>query len=76
MRWQGAGSYQCGRRSTAWRCKLRTISGSFTHVLNLSAYRRGSRIMHHGQLLRRGPRIDSAAPAVVTDPVALDCLAH
>ena len=26
--------------------------------------------MHHGQLLRRGPRVDSAAPTVVTDAIA------
>jgi hypothetical protein len=39
-------------------------------VLNLSAYWWSPRITHHGQLLRRRPRIDSAAPTVVTDAIA------
>jgi hypothetical protein len=38
--------------------------------LNLSAHGRDPRIMHHGQLLWRGPRLNSAAPAVVADPIA------
>ena len=45
-------------------------------MLNLRAYRRRPGIMHHGQLLRRGPGIDSPAPAVVTDAVAAICSAR
>ncbi len=38
-------------------------------VLYLRSHRRCARLMRYGQLLRSGPRINSATPAVVTDPV-------
>jgi hypothetical protein len=39
-------------------------------VLDLSAHWRSTRVAHHSQLLSRGPRLDSATPAVVTDAIA------
>ena len=39
-------------------------------MLNLRAYRGRSRIVHYRQFLGRRPRIDPAAPTVVTDATA------
>jgi len=58
-------------RVATWRDKLRAIAGCFAHVLNLRAHRRSPRIAHHGQLLGRRPRVDTAAPTVVADAIAL-----
>jgi hypothetical protein len=49
---------------------LRPIAGSFAGMLNLRGYRSYPRIARYRQFRSGGPRIDSSAPAVVTDPVA------
>lgn len=46
--------------------KLRAVRGSLPRVLNLRGHRAAARIMRHGQLLRRRPRTDAAAAAVIT----------
>lgn len=45
--------------------KLLAIRGSLPRVLQLRGYRSRSRLMGHSQFLRRRPRIDAAAAAVV-----------
>jgi len=66
----GPRRYQSRRMPAAGFRKLRAVGGSLPCILNLSADGWGPRVAHHGQLLRRGPGVDSTMSAVVTHPIA------
>jgi hypothetical protein len=68
--WQRAGGDKRLRLGAACPNVLRAIGRSFTGLLNLRRHGSRSRVAPHSQFRRRGPRLDSTAAAVVTDPIA------
>jgi len=68
---QRVSRHQLRRRCVARCSELRPIRGRLVRQLNLCRYGSRSRIVHHRQFLRRRPRTNTSAAAVIAYAIAL-----